>query len=73
MNEKIVCPYCKVDLHFGDNEEDEVAYCNKCGLITCNLCAESHYREEHTGLIWNYGYLDEKGIFRAKDFTCCED
>ena len=70
------CPYCKVELECGDgdNTVDAVACCSLCETITCELCAELHYQREHpTHIPWVYGYLNDDGIFKRKDFSFVED
>lgn len=64
MAEKIICSYCEVELANFADEPDKVARCGLCGEITCSLCMERHYKEEHPGLI-QYGRLDEEGKFRS--------
>ena len=61
---KVFCPYCEVNLCNGldKREGDEVARCEACGEITCNLCIEQHYIENHE-FPWKFGYMNEAGEF----------
>jgi len=67
------CPYCHENLELGDDVQ-EITQCSICHEITCSLCTEEHYRDKHEAhLPWQYGYLNNDGIFIFKDFSFVED
>ena len=70
MAEKVICPYCRVNLQDESGVDDEIARCGLCGEITCGLCINQHFNLKHPGMI-QYGIWRDKFIY--KDFTRCED
>jgi len=73
MDEKVICPYCSIELVKGE-EADDVYRCNinGCSEIMCELCFARHVREVHPYLALK-GKLNDKGQFMVANYQLCED